>query len=51
MVFSFHPSLPVLTTSSGQRKFTDVKGVDDSDSDHSSDGKQTEENSVKFWWI
>jgi len=47
VICSFHPSLALLTTTSGQRQFNDSLSVD---SDSEDEGPSVE-NSIKLWWI
>ncbi|XP_054161112.1 telomerase Cajal body protein 1-like [Oppia nitens] len=44
---AFHPTLPLLSTTSGQRRFADVSDSEDEDL---SLLKTKQENSLKFWW-
>ncbi|CAG2103388.1 unnamed protein product, partial [Medioppia subpectinata] len=45
---SLHPTLPVLSTTSGQRRFPDISDSEDEDL---SLLKTTQENSLKLWWF
>ena len=54
--FSFHPNLPLLATSSGQRKFLNKtrknnvkKNLSDDESDSGDEENISNENSLKIW--
>ena len=51
--YSFHPTLAMVTTSSGQRSYKSSIIDTDSDSDHSDieQPKSRADNSVRLWWI
>lgn len=45
---SFHPYVPLVATSSGQRKFPKPLA---SESDSDDEEKEKEDNSLRFWWF
>ncbi len=47
--YSFHPTLPVLSSTSGQRKFVEIS--DDDNEDLFYLNKDNHENSLKLWWV